>query len=72
LQDFPSHFKTCPYAGVRCALGCGLLVARRDAPEHEAGCEHQVNTNFCLPRSAPPDITPRMPPFLLPPPPVCR
>jgi len=41
LQHAEEHFKTCPYAGVRCSHeGCGALVARRDLPGHQGTCVH--------------------------------
>ena len=46
LQDGPDHFKTCPYAGVRCPHeGCNALVARRDLPAHKQSCQH--GTRLC-------------------------
>ena len=42
LKDAEEHFKTCPYAGVRCPhIGCNALVARRDLPEHQGTCEYR-------------------------------
>ena len=41
LKHAEMHFNVCLYAGVRCPYkGCGLLVARRDLPDHQRTCEH--------------------------------